>query len=133
MIRRHRQSGFTLVEILVALAVVAFALSALVSASGQSSNNAAALRDRTYAQWVASNALTELRLDPGINKETRQSGDELMAGQRWDWRAEVINTPDPNLLRIDVRVFPQGEDGSVVTLTGFKARPVAETITQGTP
>lgn len=116
-----RQQGFTLVEILVAMTVIAFALAALITSSGQSTNNASALRDRTYAHWVATNAMTELRLDPEVNEPERHTGDEQLATQRWSWEAEIVTTPDPNLLRIDVRVSRAGE-GTIVTLTGFKGR-----------
>lgn len=119
---RHRQHGFTLVEILVAMAVIAIGLVALVGASGRSTQTAAELRDRTYAQWVAANAMTELRLDPGIDEESRQDGEEQLAGEWWQWQADISDTPDPDLLRIDVRVA-RGDSGSIVTLTGFKARP----------
>ena len=118
----RQQLGFTLIEILVAMTVVAIALAALISAGGQSTSNAAALRDRTYAQWIASNALAELRMDPELDEEGRRNGDELMMNQRWEWRAEIANTPDPQLLRIDVRVYMPGQQNSIVTLTGFKGR-----------
>lgn len=120
---RRCQHGFTLVEILVAMAVIAFPLAALISASGQSTSNAASLRDRTYAQWVAANALTELRLDPDANEPGRRNGDEEMANARWRWQAAITTTPDPNLLRIDVEVSLVGEEGSMVVLTGFKKKP----------
>lgn len=116
----NRQHGFTLMEILVAMTVVAVALATLISAGGHSTSNAAALRDRTYAQWIAANALTELRLNREIDEPGRENGDELMMNQRWIWRAEIVATPDPNLLRIDLRVYMPGQENSIVTLTGFK-------------
>ena len=124
-----QQQGFTLIEILVAMSVVAIALAALISAGGQSTGNAAALRDRTYAQWVASNALTELRLDRELDEEGQRDGDELMMNQRWEWRAEIVDTADPQLMRIDVRVYMPDQENSIVTLTGFKGRSPSIPVT----
>src|SRR5690606_22980352 len=59
----RRARGFTLIEILVALAVVGVGLAALITASGRSTRDAAELRDRTYANWVARNVLAEIRLE----------------------------------------------------------------------
>lgn len=130
---RRREHGFTLVEILVAMAVIAFSLAALISASGQSTSNAASLRDRTYAQWVAANTLTELRLDREVNEAGRRNGDEEMANARWRWQAAITTTPDPNLLRIDVEVSLAGDDGSMVVLTGFKKKPGQPQVQDSSP
>ena len=57
-----RQHGFTLLEVMVALAVIAFALAAAVSAVSGNTRNAAGLQQRTYAHWVAMNKMAELQI-----------------------------------------------------------------------
>lgn len=120
-----KQRGFTLMEILVALAVVGIGLAALIGTAGHATRDAAALRDRTYAEWVAANAMTEIRLEQNFPDTGKRDGDEILGGQRWFWNAEISTTPDPDLRRIDVRVSLEKNGGSIVLLSGFMARPAA--------
>lgn len=127
-----RQKGFTLVEVLVAMAVIAIGLAALISEAGRTTRLATELKLRTYAGWVASNALAEIRLEPGWVDTGRRRGEEMLANQRWYWLAEISNTEDDNLRRIDVYVSDSRDvdDGSLVLLTGFEARQGEEAIQQ---
>lgn len=119
--------GFTLLEVMVALAVIAFALAAGVSAVSGSTRNAAGLRDRTYAHWVAMNKMTEVHLEkkwPAINSTDK--GSELMARHEWYWEMKVSKMPasEDMIRRIDIRVRANEDDESpLVTLTGFVVRP----------
>lgn len=124
----NRQSGFTLVEVLVAMAVIAIGLAALITEAGTTTRNATELKLRTYAGWVASNALAEIRLEPGWVETGSKRGEEMLARQRWYWRADISSTEDDNLRRIDVYVNDSEnmEDGSRVLLVGFEARQSAE-------
>ncbi len=73
---RHR--GFTLLEVLVALAVLAIAMAALIKTGGENTRSAAYLRDKTLAQWVAMNVIAEQRLKAGLavyGDEARQRRD----------------------------------------------------------
>ncbi len=115
--------GFTLLEVLVALAVLAIALGALLQATSASSATQAELRARTIAGWVADNALVELRLgttwpSPG----SRLGGEETMLGARWRWDMAVQATPDPDLRRLEVTVRDPGGNPVGIPLIAFLGR-----------
>lgn len=114
--------GFTLVEVLVALAIIAFGLIAVFSQLGQSATAAARLREKTLAHWVAMEKLTELRLSgsfPGVGT----SSDEIeMANTRWRYEIRISATEGSELRRADVSVaFADDPDRPVATATGFLA------------
>ncbi len=116
--------GFTLVEVLVALAIVSIALLAALRAAGQATNAVGELRLRLFAGWVAENRLAEHRargdwLPLGIGRGTQSQG-----GAEFTWREEVIATPNPAFRRIDVFVSaPAEESRALARLTGFVVRP----------
>jgi general secretion pathway protein I len=124
MLRRNQPLGFTLVEVLVALAIVSIALMAALRASGQATNAAGELRLRLFASWVAENRLAEhrARLDwmpPGIARGTQSQG-----GVEFAWREEVIPTPNSSFRRVDVFVSaPAEETRALAHLTGFVVQP----------
>lgn len=115
-----RVHGFTLMEILVALAVVGIGLAALVGASGRATQDASALRDRTYAGWVAQNVLTEIRVSPEALDTGTRRGDELLGGERWTWTAEITPAVVPQLRHIVIQVGRENIEGSIVTLSAFR-------------
>lgn len=90
MTKNVRNAGFTLLEVLVALAVLALALAAGIKAAGSNIDNAAYLRDRTLAHWVAMNKLTEMQV---FNKfpatGTTERGSLLWAGSEWYWSVQT--------------------------------------------
>lgn len=99
-----RKRGFTLIEALVALFIVSIALFAMTSKVSLSAKIAGKTERSTYGRWIAMNAITELRLKPGLPKEGRSDGDEEMAGRDWRWDMEISNTPVEGLRRVDVSV-----------------------------
>ncbi|MGB9430219.1 MAG: type II secretion system minor pseudopilin GspI [Gammaproteobacteria bacterium] len=116
--------GFTLIEVLIALAVLAIGMIAVISTAGTSTRQAAELRDETFAHWVAMNELTTLRLAPAWPDIGTQKGTAEMAGQKWNWQATASTTSDPDLLRIDIDVSSALAPAAVITgLTGFMGRP----------
>jgi len=118
--RCGRRAGFTLVEVLVALAIVSIALMSALRAAGQGTNNVGELRSRLLAGWVAENLLAEHRarrdwLPLGIQRGVGREG-----GLDFAWREEVIATPNPAFRRVDVRVFATAEEShSLAHLAGF--------------
>ena len=119
--------GFTLVEVMVALAVVAVALPALLLTLSQQLDGLRYLEDRTHAQWVAANRLAELRLVVGAKgslQTARVSGTEEMAGRSWYWWSEGVETEVPGFFRYEIVVSDQedGEASPIHTLDGYLAQ-----------
>lgn len=117
---RHAR-GFTLIEMLVAVAVLAIALAAIISNGARYAANAASLRDKTLAMVVARNRLTELQVQPAWPAIGKADDTVKIGDIEWVWRTTVIETQDPGLRRIDIRVEKKGERQPVAyaRLTGF--------------
>ncbi|MBN8728577.1 MAG: type II secretion system minor pseudopilin GspI [Xanthomonadales bacterium] len=113
-------SGFTLLEVLIALAIVALALVALTRTAMVQVRDFDALRERTLASWVASNVLAETRL--GASRMIgRSDGRVEFAGRPWRWTREIQATPNAEIRRVDIQVFAVGEQRPSATLHGFAA------------
>ena len=120
----RRACGFTLLETLVALAILAIALSAAFRAVGATTVSAASLRERTLAHWVAQNRLAELRASGRFPRMGRHEGEATQGRSRFSWREEVVATPNPLYRRVDVSVFEVGGDSALARLTGYAVRPL---------
>jgi general secretion pathway protein I len=113
--------GFTLVEVLVALAIVAIGMLAVFKVLGDTAHNVAYLRDRSFASWIADNRLTEVRLSGEMPSVDEIEGDLEFAGRRWLWVQKVANTQVEGLRRVDISVRREddAEGTSLVSLAGF--------------
>jgi len=120
----HKKQGFTLLEVLVALAVLAIALSAAIKTTTENAENARYLRDKTLAHWVAMNVLTQIQVRgewPAIGKK---EGTAMMAEREWYWIIKVSQTVDDELRRLDIQVyFVRGDKTPITTLIGFVSSP----------
>jgi general secretion pathway protein I len=112
--------GFTLIEVLVALAIVAVALSAGMRALAQSADGASSLKARTLALWVAENRLAEAQLaDPSPAAGTA-NGEEVQAGVTFAWRQTVSATPNPAFRKIEILVAQPDQPGyALARLAGY--------------
>ena len=125
-----RQRAFTLIEVLVALFVVALGMGALMATLTSAADTTSRLREKSFAEWVALNRISELRLrgtPPGIGKST---GDVDYAGDKWHWTQEVLDPGIAGIRRIDVSVAHAAKDGgkepaAIAMATGFLGLAVA--------
>ena len=109
------QEGFSIVEALAALAILAIATIGLVRAAEAHVDSIRALELRAAAQWVAENRLAELGL-PGRPELT----DEVeMLGHRWQVAVRTLATDDPDLHRVRIQVWRQGNEAPLMKLDGF--------------
>lgn len=122
----NRDPGFTLLEVLVALAILAAALTAGFRAVGMATGSAGELRARSLAEYVAQNRLAEHRIREEDFTETgTYTGNATQAGLTFRWHETVAATPNPMFRRIDVRVFAETDDThALCTLGGFLVKPL---------
>jgi general secretion pathway protein I len=125
--------GFTLIEVLVALAIVAVGMAAVMRAITSSADTVFYLRDKTFAQWVALNQIANLRVTAQIPAVGNSEGDIDYAGRKWHWRQEVVASEVPGVERIDVRVRPadvkgDADSGWYTTVSGIYGDAVAAPV-----
>lgn len=124
MTRRGASSGFTLVEVMVALAVVALALPALMVTLSRQVDATAYLRDKALAHAVAANKLAEVRILAYARQDLlkgRDSGVTRMAERDWYWWIESKVTDVPLFYRVEIDVAAEEGDAEqpLYTLVAF--------------
>ena len=127
---KPRESGFTLIEVLVALAIVAIGMAAVLGTLTSSASTVIYMKDRTLAQWIALNHIADQRLQAEAQQQVQvpavgnTEGDLDYAGSKWHWRQETVATAVQGMVRMDVHVRPadvkaDNDHGWYVTLSGI--------------
>lgn len=119
-VRTLRMGGFTLIEVVVALAIVALGLIAAFNSVIQIASGASHMQERTLANWVAMNELTRIRLSGSFPDVSQFDGDVEFGTAEYRWRANVSETGVEDLRRIDIEVaYLDTPDVVISTATGF--------------
>jgi len=119
-----KQAGLTLIEVMVAVAILAFSLTALVKMTGQSVNTLSYLEQKNYAQWVALNQINEIDMMKTWPRIGISRGQEKLAGISWYWELNTAKTDSKDLRRLEISVkLDRDDDNAVYQLTAFTHRP----------
>jgi general secretion pathway protein I len=101
----HRPRGFTLVEVLVALVIVALGLTALMVAVNGTARTSGFLRDKTLGQWIALNRLSEVRLNVVKFGQNTDTGELDFGNRKWHYDTRYFDTSIASMKRVVVRVY----------------------------
>lgn len=113
----YRRRGFTLVEVLVAVAVLGIAMAAVIKATAENGANASYLRDKTFAHWIASNKLAEMQLS-GAWGDGGQDSNREFAGKTWPVHVEISEFPSgvisaQQMREVEIQVYAPGDDDNL--------------------
>ena len=114
------ERGFTLIEMLVALAIFSLAALALLRLGGATAANSARLRDQAMAQIVANNVANETLTDPGPPPFGTATGQAVNGGRRWAWTRNVARSPEARIQQIEIEVTGLGGGPGRARLTIFR-------------
>jgi general secretion pathway protein I len=109
---KHAQHGLTLIEVLIALAIISIAMTAVIKATTQNIHSTYYLQKKTLALWVAEEVINESRanlLHIGDSSGNQKLTTEML-GHDWYWHKEEEETPNPNIKKIVVKVYEQDND-----------------------
>lgn len=121
---RNSTQGFTLIEILVALAIIAIAMAALIKASGNHTYSASYLKQKSIGHWVAMNEISRLHITQDWPDLGKQKKSTEMASHEWFWLREVKETPDPDTRQIVFTVYAdEDREQNISRLIGYISRP----------
>jgi len=118
------QRGFTLLEALIALAILAIALTATFRALAATAVGAADIRQRSAAEWVAQNLLAELRATDAFPDIGHSEGSTPLGHASYHWHQEVEDTPNAAFRRVDLTISDSTGQHVLARLSGFATKPV---------
>lgn len=119
-----REKGFTLIEVLLALAIIAISLTALLKASAQNIRNTERIKDKTIGHWIAMQGMAAVQLGL-VTASAQQETTEVtqILGQKWYWRIKRSASPFPHVEKITITLGKQQAGPFRDPLTGFRYLP----------
>ena len=121
---RSQSKGFTLIEVLLALSIIAIALTALIKATAQTVTSTSRVKDKTISHWVAMQGVTMIQLgllNVSANQEISEATN--MLGQRWYWRAKLTPTAINHIQQINITVSKHQAGPFGDLLIAFRRQP----------
>lgn len=125
MNKKHSSTrqGFTLIEVMLAMAVFAIAGIALLGASSNNARNIGHLENKMLANWVASNQLVVVSLVDKWPPKNNLKGEVELAGRAWFWQQKVIKTTDKDMRAIVMEVrLQEGDELAVTSITTYVSK-----------
>lgn len=118
------QKGFSLIEVMVALVIVAVSLGAVIHAVGTAANHEAMIGEQALARWVGMNQLAQSKLEHAFPKVGETKGDDEMAGTKWVWVQKTLSTDDENVRRVELSIWRSGreKESPAATVVGFLSK-----------
>ncbi len=118
------QRGFTLLEVLISLAILTIALGAIVQTTANSTNNLSHLVNKSFAHWVALNKATELQVEEKWPATGTQTGRYEMANREWYWSIKISETNDAYVRKMEISISEESnQESPLTTLIGFLGKP----------
>jgi general secretion pathway protein I len=118
---RSGSGGFTLIEVMIAMFVIALGVGALLATLTSSADAAAHLREKSLAEWIALNRVSEVRLGNTRPGAGTTNGTVEYAGRTWRWQQTVNDPGIAGILRLDVMVAPPAADGQAAAPADAKS------------
>ena len=118
----RKQQGMTLLEVMLALIILATSGLAVMKSASETLNNQAYLQQKTLALWVASNRLVELKLQEQWPSESWKNESEELAGNTWYLRYQTVATGDNNFKALDIEVSTKKEGSPLAYIRTYIAK-----------
>jgi general secretion pathway protein I len=119
--KKNNASGFTLIEVMIALAIISISLTAVIKATSQNIKDTIYLQNKMTAHWVGMNVMNQVRV--GLLKVSSQANnleeETEMLGSKWAWTAYTKDTPNPQIKEIHVEVVSLPEKKQMANLMSF--------------
>lgn len=121
----HKAKGFTLIEVVVAVGIVAVALAVMVQSVTDLAMNNQRLKEQVFAQWVAHNVMERELLSMPKFQAGSQSGTEDLANNTWFWKRRIVKTTMPKFYQYEVDIYKRKDDkNAVYTLSAYYSEAV---------
>lgn len=124
MNRAKQQKGFTLIEVLIALSIIAIALTALLRSTSLSIENTRRIKDKSISHWVAMQAVTMIQLKLVQLDSTQESTQTTtIANEKWYWRAKISATPIKGVQQLTISLSLNQSGPFIEALTAYRLTP----------
>lgn len=119
--KKNNAKGFTLIEVLVAVAILSIALTAIIHSTAQNIRNTAYLQEKNIATWVGTEVMNEARAGViKLNDTAAEEQEKKALGQPWRVKAYATLTPNSHIQQLHVDVYRQSNDIKIVSLVSYR-------------